>query len=164
MCIRQLGSVEVTYSAPVRFGICGFRFAHSGGNHREFCGERSAETAAFFAIGHFDKLQLPHMPEQFAWLLLQMQFAQRVTGVMVSHAMGEAGAHVGDFGDLHQKLGKFEDALPKAGGFFDKRRARKQFWIEMRTIVVHEPDGQTTASASRKILTNRSASGRASCQ
>ena len=57
------------------------------------------------------------MAEKFAGLLLEMELAKGVAGIVDGDAMGEFGADVVDFGDLDEKFGKLEDAAAEGDGF-----------------------------------------------
>ena len=86
---RWTSHTRTNFSAFPGLGV-----AHHHGNHVKLRRKGSAEPAAFLAVRHLHQFDPAHVPQQFARLLLQAQFAQRVASIMVGDAVRKRSAHV----------------------------------------------------------------------
>ena len=60
---------------------------------------------------------MPHLAQQLARLLLDAQLAQKMAGIVVGDAMGEARPNILDLQNVHQEFREFEKPVAQLPAF-----------------------------------------------
>src|SRR5208337_2773877 len=108
-----------------------FVLTHGDGDFGEFNGESSPEATAHLVPFHLYEIDAAHLAQQLPRLLLNAQLAQKVTGIVVRHAMGEACPNILGLQNVHQEFRELKEAVAELLAFSKPVRVgREKFGVK----------------------------------